>query len=133
MLRATEFCLICAIIVAVAQNKLRVSQLQAVGPGVIAENILQRFSSPQLPLNYVPQVLQTYHVPLSTTLCRASHCGYSCFINDFSSTQVQTVVVAAFQSPSTTFALPHCVLGCSSFSGSSWFCSCPQYDISHAM
>lgn len=48
MLRATELCLICATVVVVAQNKLRVSQLQAFGPRVITENILQAFSSPQL-------------------------------------------------------------------------------------
>jgi len=49
MLTATELCLVCATTVAaVAQNKLRVSQLQAVGPGLITEHILQAFSSSQL-------------------------------------------------------------------------------------
>lgn len=48
MLRVAELSLVCATIVAVVQNKLRVSQLQAVGPGLITENILQAFSSSQL-------------------------------------------------------------------------------------
>lgn len=37
MLRVTELCLVCATIVAFAQNKLRVYQLQAVGPGLVTK------------------------------------------------------------------------------------------------
>lgn len=48
MLKATEFCLSCTTVVAVAQNKLRVSQLQAVSPGLFTENIPHTFSSSQL-------------------------------------------------------------------------------------
>lgn len=48
MLRATELSLVCATIVAVAQSKLRVPQLLAVGPSLITENVPRAFSSSQL-------------------------------------------------------------------------------------
>lgn len=133
MLRATELSLVCATVVAVAQNKLTMCQLQGIGPRLSTENIIQAFASSQLCRS---GTAATHSVLLSSSLCRACHHGCSWFkkqVQLHKASDCGTRCLLEIATMPLTFVLPLSILGFSGFWGSCRFCSCLCCDIYQAM